>query len=181
AARRTALAAQFDLSDAAETVALLPGAEYGPAKRWPARHFGALAQRLVAAGITPLVLGSARERDLGDEIARLGGSAVVNLCGATELVDVVDLLSGCRAAVSNDSGLMHVACAVGIAVVALYGSSSPDFTPPLSDRARIVRLGIACSPCFQRHCPLGHTHCLTRMDVNQVWQALAPDLAPVVK
>jgi heptosyltransferase-2 len=155
-------------------VALMPGAEYGPAKRWPARHYGVLAARLAAAGSNVVVLGSAKERSLGEEVAAVAGDARVrNLCGRTALVDVVDLVAAADAAVSNDSGLLHVAAATGTPVVALYGSSSPGFTPPLTDSAAVVYLGLDCSPCFARECPLGHLRCLEDISVERVLGELA--------
>ena len=111
---------------------------------------------------------------MGETIAQTVASpALHNLCGQTQLGDVVDLLSNCHAAVSNDSGLMHVAAALNIPLVALYGSSDPKHTPPLSPRARIQYLGLPCSPCFERQCPLGHTRCLHDIHPDQVLQALA--------
>lgn len=154
------------------TVALVPGAEYGPAKRWPASHFAMLARRLVDAGRRVLILGSAKEKELAGQIRAAAGPGAFDLSGKTSLVDVVDILSACRAAVCNDSGLMHVAAAVGVPLVAVYGSSSPDYTPPLSESARIVRHPVACSPCFRRQCPLGHTNCLTGIPVAEVQSAL---------
>ena len=100
------------------------------------------------------------------------GDATVNLCGRTQLADVIDLLALCEFAVTNDSGLMHVAAAVGTPLVAIYGSTTPGFTPPFSDAARILHLGLACSPCFERRCPLGHTQCLTRIGVADVLACL---------
>jgi heptosyltransferase-2 len=142
-------------------VALMPGAEYGPAKRWPAAQFAAVAARLASMEVDVLVLGSAKERALGDEIAAAAASARVrNLCGYTSLADVIDLLAAADAAVSNDSGLLHVAAAAGTPVVAIYGSSSPEFTPPLTAAAEVLYLGLDCSPCFARECPLGHLRCL---------------------
>jgi len=155
-------------------VALMPGAEYGVAKRWPAARFAELAAWLAGAGTNVIVLGSAKERPLGDEIvAAAGKPRVRNLCGQTSLVDVIDLLAAADAAVSNDSGLLHVAAASGTPVVAIYGSSSPKFTPPLTQTAAVVYLGIECSPCFQRECPLGHLRCLTEISVERVEAALA--------
>lgn len=178
---RTDLFARFGLDENKSYIALLPGAEFGPSKQWPARHFGVLAQRLANAGITPLIFGSGKERELGETIADYARPDVVNLCGQTRLVDVVDLLAGCDAAVSNDSGLMHVACSVGIPVTVMYGSSSPLFTPPLSAKATILDLELDCSPCFERECPLGHTRCLTEISPEMVWQTLAQQLPTVVK
>jgi heptosyltransferase-2 len=151
-----------DLPAAGQTVALLPGAEYGPAKRWPAAHFAALAALLGSRGITAVVMGSAKERSLGAEIATAHPLAR-NVCGATTLGDAVDLIAAAAAAVTNDSGLMHVAAAAGTQVVAIYGSSSPERTPPLTPSAQVLRTGIACSPCFARECPLGHLRCLTEI------------------
>ena len=159
-------------------VALMPGAEYGPAKRWPAQSFAALAQTLAHTGRTVLLLGSAKERDLGEEIrAHVDSARVRNLCGATTLGDVVDLLAASDAAVSNDSGLLHVAAAAGTRVVAIYGSSSPAFTPPLTPHAAIIYLGIECSPCFARECPLGHLRCLREIAPGDVLKAVESLLA----
>ena len=178
--RRAALLAEHGLDGGEPLVALMPGAEYGPAKQWPEAHFGRLAERLAANGYRCLILGSPKERALGERIAAYA-PATVNLCGRTELVDVVDLLAACRGAVSTDSGLMHVAAAVDVPLVAVYGSSTPAYTPPLSDRTGVLHLGLACSPCFERVCPLGHTQCLTRIGVSDVVAALAERLPPVVK
>lgn len=158
-ANREALLARLGLGLGA-AVALMPGAAYGPAKQWPLEHFGELARLLGARGLQAWVLGSAGERGLGEEIRRRGGERVRNLCGETRLEDTVDLLSAARAAVTNDSGLMHVAAAAGTEVVAIYGSSSPSFTPPLTERRSVHYLGLECSPCHQRECPLGHLRCL---------------------
>jgi len=139
-------------------VAMMPGAEYGPAKCWPHEYFTELAARLDDAGFAVWVLGSAKDAPSGDAIA--GGSKAVNLCGRTSLEDVVDLLAACEQAVSNDSGLMHIAAAVGAHVHGIYGSSSPKFTPPLTKSRDIHQLGLDCSPCYERDCPLGHLKCL---------------------
>ena len=153
-------------------VALMPGAEYGPAKRWPAAHYSTLALELVTRGVQVWVLGSAKEHALGATIAGTT-PGVHNLCGQTQLVEVVDLLATARACVSNDSGLMHVAAAVGTPLVAIYGSSSPKMTPPLSASAQILYLSLDCSPCFARECPLGHLRCLNDIGVPRVLAALA--------
>lgn len=169
-ANRDALLARFDLRTPA--VALLPGAAYGPAKQWPVGHFTALARMIAARGEQAWVLGSRGERPLGEAIRSGAGEAVRNLCGDTRLEDTVDLLSAARAAVTNDSGLMHVAAAAGTHVVAIYGSSSPAFTPPLTERRTVHYLALDCSPCFQRECPLGHTNCLRQLDVEAVARSL---------
>jgi heptosyltransferase-2 len=154
-------------------VALCVGAEYGPAKRWPAANVAGLARRLTEAGIAAWLLGGPGDTDLGAEIAALAPGAV-DLTGRTSLVEAADLIAGADAVVSNDSGLMHVAAAMGRPLVALYGSSSPIFTPPLSERAVILSENLECSPCFQRICPLGHFNCLTNLSPDRVWAALQP-------
>jgi heptosyltransferase-2 len=173
AGNRAALLGRLGLL-AAGAVAMMPGAAYGPAKQWPVESFGALARLLAERRIDTWVLGSAGERELGDEIRAVGGERVRNLCGETRLEDTVDLLSATRAAVTNDSGLMHVAAAAGTRVVAIYGSSSPKFTPPLTAAKAILYTGIDCSPCFQRTCPLGHLRCLREIAPAQVLAAIAP-------
>ena len=150
-----------------------PGAEFGPAKRWPEAHYAALAARLAAEGYAVWLVGSAKDRDIGEEIRTASGDAAVNLCGRTSLDEAVLLLSRAAIVVSNDSGLMHVAAALDRPLVALYGSSSPGFTPPLSDDARILSLGLECSPCFQRVCPLGHFNCMMRLDPGLVLAEIA--------
>ena len=169
--RLEALRQQLGLHAQKPAVALMPGAEYGPAKRWPAEYFAELSGRLAAAGYQVWVLGSAKEKELGASIAQ-GRADIHDLSGRTQLVDVVDLLGAAQAAVSNDSGLMHVAAAVGTRLVAIYGSSSPKMTPPLSRQARVLYLGLSCSPCFQRECPLGHLNCLRQITPEQVLATL---------
>ena len=141
---------------------LMPGAEYGPAKQWPIDKYIELARRLIASGQQVWVFGSRKEQALGEQIAD-AVQGVTNLCGKTTLEDAIDLIALCGKVVSNDSGLMHVACATGVSVIAIYGSSSPDYTPPLSGSARIVYQGLECSPCYERVCPLGHTNCLDQI------------------
>jgi len=151
--------------------AFCPGAEYGPAKRWPARHFASLAQRFALAGFNVWLFGSNKDAEIGAEICKLSNGAAVNLCGKTGLDQAIDLLGLADIAVCNDSGLMHVAAALNKPLVALYGSSSPDFTPPLSNQAVVVSLNLDCSPCFERLCPLGHTNCLEQLEPQRAWQA----------
>ena len=142
---------------------LCPGAEYGPAKQWPASHYAELARRHVADGGQVWLFGAPGDAGVAGEIAALAGTGCFNLAGRTTLGQAVSLLSAVDAVVSNDSGLMHVAAALGRPVVAVYGSSSPAMTPPLSPRARPVSLNLPCSPCFKRTCPLGHLNCLRQL------------------
>ncbi|MDA3869914.1 MAG: lipopolysaccharide heptosyltransferase II [Gammaproteobacteria bacterium] len=149
-------------------IAMMPGAEYGPAKQWPENHYRQLTTLLLDKGYQVWVIGSAKEKALGDAITAGQGTHAINLCGRTELVDAVDLLSCAEQAVTNDSGLMHVAAAVGIKLNVIYGSSTPDYTPPLTDNAVIHYKNLYCSPCFKRVCPLGHTNCLNYIECEDV-------------
>ena len=149
-----------------------PGAEFGPAKRWPARHYAELARRLAAKDLPVWLVGSAKDRALGEEIAQLAQGAALNLCGRSTLEQALDLIAGARLVVSNDSGLMHVAAALERPLIALYGSSSPTYTPPLSSRAKILTLNTDCSPCFKRVCPLGHFKCLEDLTPELVLKRL---------
>nr|WP_299245173.1 lipopolysaccharide heptosyltransferase II [uncultured Halomonas sp.] len=152
-------------------IAMMPGAEYGPAKQWPLAHFRQLAQQLVNDGYEIRVLGGPKDVAAGESIAD-GLAHAHNLCGKTQLADAVDLLADCRQVVTNDSGLMHVAAAVGTHVQAVYGSSTPRYTPPLTDDASIHTLALTCSPCFKRVCPLGHTHCLQLISPKRLLRAI---------
>jgi len=154
------------------TVALLPGAEYGPAKQWPANHCAALVQQVAAAGAQTWLFGSAKDRPFAQKIIDLAGGVGTNLCGNTKITDAVDLIARADVAVANDSGLMHIAAAVGTRVVAIYGSSSPEFTPPLSDNTVINWLQLDCSPCFKRHCRFGHYNCLNNISADTVFGQL---------
>ncbi len=163
AVAQAASLARLGLNLDTPVLALCPGAEYGPAKRWPAAHYAALARAKREAGWQVWLFGSEKDAAVTAEINALSEGHCVDLAGQTSLVEVVDLLAAARCVVSNDSGLMHVAAAVGVPLLALYGSSDPGYTPPLSDRARVLSLDLPCSPCFKRECPLGHLDCLNRL------------------
>ena len=160
----------FGLRDTRPALALCPGAEYGPAKRWPEAHFASLAKRVVAEGWQVWLLGSDKDVPVTEEIKRLIDSEYcVSLAGKTTLQQVMYLLALADKAVSNDSGLMHIAAAVNTPLVALYGSSDPTFTPPLSTNHDVLSLGLECSPCFKRECPLGTLACLEGISVTEVF------------
>ncbi|MDQ3059201.1 MAG: lipopolysaccharide heptosyltransferase II [Pseudomonadota bacterium] len=163
-------------------VVFAPGAEFGPAKRWPAAHFAELAARL---SLPVVLLGSGKEAILCDEIAApvnaVQAGKCLNLAGKTSLPQALSLIAGSNSTVSNDSGLMHVAAALGVPQVAIFGSSSPLHTPPLNDKASVLWLKtdpaytppLDCAPCFARDCPLGHTRCLNDIGAERVLQALS--------
>jgi heptosyltransferase II len=151
----------------------VPGAEYGPAKRWPAAHFAQLAQQL---DVPVLLFGSGKDAALCDEIVDLAPTQCRNLAGKTSLVQAIHALSASKFIVTNDSGLMHVAAALDVPQVAIFGSSSPLHTPPLSSAAQVLWLkndaqyqpALDCAPCFERECPLGHTRCLNDITPQSV-------------
>ncbi|WP_269143545.1 lipopolysaccharide heptosyltransferase II [Massilia phyllostachyos] len=159
-------------------VAFAPGAEFGPAKRWPASYFAELARTIRAnrPDAQILLLGSPKDRAVCDEITAIVPQAH-NLAGSTSLSEAIALISRAAAVVTNDSGLMHIGAALKRPVVAIYGPTDPRHTPPLSELAKILWLHIECSPCQQRECPLGHQNCMKLITPDAVWQPLQPMLA----
>lgn len=153
-------------------VVFCPGAEFGPAKRWPTHHFATMARRLGSTGQPVWLVGSNKDRDLAETIVAAAPGVTINLCGRTTLEQAMDLIAGARLVLSNDSGLMHVAAALDRPLIALYGSSSPAYTPPLSAGAKILTLESECSPCFKRACPLGHFKCLEKLTPDMVLEHL---------
>jgi heptosyltransferase II len=162
--------------DANNIYVMCPGAEYGPTKRWPTNHFADLAQRLIASNPNNqiILLGSKSDRALAQEIntqARHNAN-IHNWCGDTSLDEAIALIGMSKAVVSNDSGLMHIAAALKTPQVAIFGSSDPAHTPPLSDKAKVIWLNLPCSPCHKRECPLGHLGCLNDILPEQVFATL---------
>ncbi len=154
----------------APVLALCPGAEYGPSKRWPAEHYAEIARARLTAGWQVWLFGSQKDRPVTQAIAE-AAPGCADLAGRTQLGQAIDLLACADLVITNDSGLMHIAAATGRPVIAVYGSSDPGYTPPLTSRRRILHLGLECSPCFQRECPLGHLNCLRKLTPDQVLEA----------
>lgn len=155
---------------------LCPGAEYGPAKRWPAAYYAEIAREQLAAGWDVWLFGSANDSSVTAEINSLARGRCVDLAGRTTLAEAIDLLALTRAVITNDSGLMHVAAALDRPLVAIFGSSDPRHTPPLAQHAEVAYLALSCSPCFERECPLGHLNCLRHIEPTRVRAALASAL-----
>ena len=193
--RQTTLFSELMLMQSSRAIALCPGAEFGEAKRWPAEHFAEIGAQALEQGLEVWLLGGPADREVCDRIAgamsaKGAGLAkqgfanpagqIKNIAGQTSLTDVIDLLAAASAAVCNDSGLMHVACAVDTPVIALYGSTSPGFTPPLHPEARALTLveidggakKLSCQPCFERTCRYDHGNCLSELAPEHVSRRL---------
>ena len=157
-------------------LALSPGAAFGETKQWPATYYAKIAREKIKEGWQVWLLGSSNDKAVADEIMRDTEAQCINLSGLLPLCETVDLISAARVLIGNDSGLLHVAAALKVPVIGIYGSTSPDFTPPLSETARIVSVNdLACRPCFQRKCQFNHLRCLWDIkpeQVNRVLQAL---------
>ncbi|MBF7143716.1 MULTISPECIES: lipopolysaccharide heptosyltransferase II [Pseudomonas] len=181
-ASREAALARFGLVLDRPVLALCPGAEFGESKRWPAEHYADVAEARIRQGWQVWLFGSKKDQPVAEAIRErlIPGfrEESVNLCGDTSLAEAIDLMSCADAVVSNDSGLMHVAAALNRPLVAVYGSTSPGFTPPLADQVAVVRLGIECSPCFDRTCRFGHYNCLRLLEPQRVVDALKGMEAP---
>lgn len=179
-ANRNAALQKYNLLPGRPVIALCPGAEFGPAKRWPEQHYATLAQHFAAQGFGIWLFGSEKDRVVCEQIVALQPPVLQSqfhvLAGKTSLADAIDLLSLADCVVSNDSGLMHVAAALGRNVVVVYGSTSPKFTPPLGKSVRILQIPVECGPCFERECPLPNVdeklHCLRDLLPQQVIDAV---------
>lgn len=167
---------QYNLTNDTPILGLCPGAEFGPAKRWPEQYYAKIAEQWVQQGGQVWIFGSSKDVETAKIIQKAIPlplqSSIQILAGKTSLTDAIDLLATCHAVVSNDSGLMHISAAVQTPLVAIYGSTSPRYTPPLSDKVQIVHTDIECRPCFKRECPLKHLGCLNELKPEQVWSSL---------
>ncbi len=180
-AQAAQLRSKFALPVGRPILALCPGAEFGPAKRWPEQHFASVATAKIAEGWQVWLLGSAKDaavaKDIVDALPETSRQHAYVLAGKTELAEAIDLMAQADAVVSNDSGLMHIAAALGRPLVVVYGSTSPSFTPPLAERVSIESVDVKCAPCFKRECPLtegqGRMQCLLGLLPEQVLAGLA--------
>jgi len=153
-------------------LALCPGAEYGTTKRWPTAYFAKIAQIKKNEGWENWIFGGPKDKILAQEIQAQSNNICLDLTGKTNLSEAIELLSLATVVITNDSGLMHIAAALDRPLVAIYGSSSPKFTPPLTDKAKIISLNLSCSPCFKRNCPLKHMKCLNDLPPELVLQSI---------
>ncbi|MFQ5818182.1 MAG: lipopolysaccharide heptosyltransferase II [Terriglobia bacterium] len=161
-------------------VVMAPGAAYGSAKCWLPERYGALADRLVESRGAAIVLcGTSGEAELAQRIARAMHTPAVSLVGQTSLREFLALLGVSQLFIGNDSGAMHLAAAVGLPQVIVFGPTDEGGTGPVNPRARIVKHPVSCSPCFLRHCPIDH-RCMTRITVDDVWQGVETALADIV-
>lgn len=165
---RKLVVAKFKINTDKKILGLCPGAEFGPAKRWPTKAYAQLAQHYLEQGWQVWLFGSEKDRPVSQAINQITNQHCQDFSGRTTLGEALDLMSLVDRVVSNDSGLMHVAAALNKPLVAVYGSSDPGFTPPLHEQARVINLKLECSPCFKRDCPLGHTNCLNNITPEQV-------------
>ena len=167
---------RYRLNSGAPVLALCPGAEFGPSKQWPAGYYGEVALIMARRGWQVWLFGSAKDRQVTSEIVSYLPKTLqdhcCNLAGETTLADAVDLLSQADAVVSNDSGLMHIAAALSRPLVAVYGSTTAAHTPPMNQNSKTLWLGLECSPCFKRECPLGHMDCMRKLGPEMVLKAL---------
>lgn len=177
---------QFQLNTDRPVLVLCPGAEFGPAKRWPENHYAAVASEKIRQGWQVWVMGSEKDKSVSETIFNSLAQSEQPYCrllaGNTRLGEAIDLMSLAGAVVSNDSGLMHIAAALNRPLVAVYGSTSPGFTPPLGDQVQTVSISVDCGPCFKRECPLQHPSehmkCLRDLSADQVLQALEQLIDP---
>jgi len=160
---------KFNIDPLKPYICLCPGAEYGPAKRWPQQHFASLVRQLSEIHFDTITLGNTSDIKIGAMIHQKSHHTTKDLTGQTDLNEAMHLIAGAKCVVTNDSGLMHVAAALNKPLIALFGSSSPEYTPPLSIEAKILTKSLPCSPCFKRTCPLGHTNCLKDIMPNEVF------------
>ncbi|MDN3679504.1 lipopolysaccharide heptosyltransferase II [Vibrio tapetis subsp. quintayensis] len=167
---------RLNLNNQRKAFGLCPGAEYGPAKRWPDEHYSKVAQQVINDGGQVWLFGSVKDKEVTQKIKlslpRPLQQHCFDLAGDTSLIEAVDLLAACHTVICNDSGLMHVSAAVNCNIVAIYGSSSPEYTPPLTAKLHMLHTDIVCRPCFKKECPLGHQKCLTELSPQLIIETI---------
>ncbi|MDN3697708.1 lipopolysaccharide heptosyltransferase II [Vibrio cortegadensis] len=167
---------KHQLNRSQKAIGLSPGAAFGTAKMWSQEHYATVAETMCEKGYQVWIFGSQNDlpvcENIVSSIPSEFHSNIHILAGKTSLIEAVDLLAACESVVSNDSGLMHVASAVGCYVVGVYGPTSPDYAPPLTHTGDILYTGIECSPCKKRECPLGHSKCMKELYPTQVLECL---------
>jgi heptosyltransferase II len=154
------------------SIALCPGAEFGPAKQWPASHHAALANQLIASAHPVYLLGSPADKAIATEIAQAAPN-IINTVGQTTLTEAMQLLAQMQVVIANDSGLLHIADALGRPTIGLFGSTTPTYSAPAGREAKTITLNLACSPCHARTCPLGHLNCLKQLTPDMVLQKIS--------
>lgn len=164
---------QHQLSVSKPILALCPGAEFGPAKRWPEEYYAQIANEKLQAEWDVWLFGSQKDQIVAEKIMQLTHQRCVNLTGKTKLEEAIDLLSLANGVISNDSGLMHIAAALRKPLIAVYGPTTASFTPPLHDTAKIVSLSLPCQPCFKRTCPLEHHRCMKELMPEKILSSMA--------
>lgn len=152
---------------------LCPGAAFGPSKRWPESYFAEVANQKIADGWDVWISGSKDDKPVTENIMALTQQRCENIPGEVGLAEIIDLMSLVAGVVTNDSGLMHIAAALKKPIVALYGSTSPTFTPPLADDATVLKLALPCQPCFERQCPLQHHRCMRDLMPERVLNTIS--------
>lgn len=162
------VAKKFSLELKRPVIALCPGAEFGPSKRWPAKHFAECAEVYLSQNKQVWLLGSKKDAQVAEEINQRVKGRCINFAGKTELLEAIDLLAMADAVIANDSGLMHIAAALNKSLVAIYGSTFEGKAPPLSKKAHSVFVDLPCRPCRKRVCPLNHYYCLTMIESKRV-------------
>ena len=173
AAKRVVALSRLALQElAAPLLAICPGAEFGPAKQWPTEYYAEVAKKKLADGWQVWIFGSSKDKVVADRIESLTEGRARNLAGVTTLSEAVDLLSLASGVIANDSGLLHVAAALDRPVVAVYGPTTPSFTPPLSKKAETAKLDLPCSPCFKRECPYGHQQCMKSLKPAMILETM---------
>jgi heptosyltransferase-2 len=163
---------KFAIDASKSILALCPGAAYGPAKRWPMEYFAQIAKQKIAAGWQIWFFGSNQDSIVIDNIRGQISADTISFAGKIDLLETIDLLSTVNAVVTNDSGLLHMAASLDKPLVAIYGSTSAEFTPPLGPKSKIVQEQLPCRPCFKRECPLRHLNCMYLIKPERVLAAI---------